>query len=210
MIKKCEEFIEDKKLVTGICHMILDEKGETISEATSPINVPFFNVYADFGAKNLTGLHLIRNMGLRGDTGHTSMHLNGEIGSWKDVYAVFGEWDFNYMLDKNENGDYIFNSYSLVSPCGSELVMFRGATFDEKKFLKASKKFIRETSRFVEKVDKAYDKLHSRYRRKMGALPLASQRALYNHILEEYGTLEEFIYNQGYSDLFRECGVFLM
>lgn len=137
-----QDFIEEKRLKQEIHHIILDSKAKIVHQGISKTNTPAFNIVGDFAMTNMTCLHMIRNMGLRGDTGHIIEHTLMRSGSWDDVYAAFGEWDLNYLLYRNMRDEYIFDAYTLVSPNGIITSMIRTPDFNEEKFRKVYDEYV--------------------------------------------------------------------
>lgn len=144
-----QDFINEKRLKKEIYHIVLDNKAHIVHQGISKTNTPAFNIFGDFALTNMKDLHMVRNMGLRDDTGHVTQHTMKQYNGCEDVYATFGDWDINYMLYRNKDDEYIFNAYSLVSPNGTILTMLRCSDFDEELFRETYSNYVEKNKKFI-------------------------------------------------------------
>ena len=127
------------------------------------------------------------------------------------AFTPMAENDMLDLLRKNKDGDYLFQSTSLVSPNYKHMTLLRNNKFskeNEASFKKIAREFDNDVkkSEWSRKADKVYLKLQ----KDNPDVPVSElDKMLEKEMRSEtgYGTMFEYLKSRGYEDKFEECNV---
>lgn len=163
-----------------------------------------------------------KNMDLISNLGHEDLTASAfgvtDPVDYEDKYSGFDILDYDQLIQRNKDGDYVYKSVTTVSPNGSSLTLIKNNKFsikDEKKYQDLTRKMHYDLKDFVKKCQLDYEIQSARlgyinddesltpwekYKKKSS---LAMQ-----YTIERNGTLYEYIKKQGYSEMFeKECNI---
>lgn len=132
------------------------------------------------------------------------------------VLLVLGQNQLNSLTRKNENGDYMFRSFSLVSQDNTRMTVLRNDSFNKenhKEYKETINDFHKQTKLYNTTFDKKVkNKVQSMldnndYPPEMEGKKV-SELTDYarKEVIKEYGTWEEQVYNKGnFSERFENC-----
>lgn len=128
-----KDFIKQYARIYAVTTNVYDENGELVFESQSPINIPLHNEQTQYIKRNnRENLHYVMNATTRGDANKPILN----VGSNERIETL-GEWEKSYLTEKNDEGNYLYRSFTLVSTNGSTISLIRNNKFnveDETKF----------------------------------------------------------------------------
>ncbi len=155
-----KNFIDKYSQIYAVTVEVYDENGKKQYTHQSPVNIPLNSKKTNrLKKENQSNCHYIQNATTRGDANkpHLPTRKNGYLDS-------FGEWERDELIDKNNNGDYLYRSVTLVSTNGSTISLIRNNKFnqeDEQAFLTTYDNMVKKCKDYESDLDKhMYDRVY--------------------------------------------------
>lgn len=165
---------------------------------------------------SLTGTnnHIMKNTDFDDEEGDEiySWHYDGGDGSWENTFSPMPQQDMLELLHKNGDGEYLFQSTTVVSPNGSFMTLLRNNDFnkkDEKLFKKTVKEFQKEVNKsdWSKTADKIFDEIQEEHSSDMSISDLYKELGKRMKKETGYATLRDYLNSKGFEDKFADCNV---
>lgn len=154
--------------------------------------------------------HIMKNANIQ--TGEYGFYFDGE--NSRGFYTPLTEDDMLDILRTNKNGEYLFQSSTIVSDNGAYNTVLRNNNFS-KSDEKAYKKLVKEYINDIHKSDwsKRYDEIYSSLQNENPNISIKELDITASKLMKEetgYGTMYDYLKSRGYEDKFRKCNTRLV
>lgn len=206
-------FIKEFAKDSGQNIMVVESDGSTRAELyRNDLETLHVDFEAEFGeAKDY---HLIKNPDFDNwdGTKDYDFQYDGKGGGWEDSFSPMNKEDMLDLLSKNNDGEYIFQSSTLVSPNGSYMSLLRNNNFsksDEKKFKESVKEFQNDVknSNWSKKADEVFKEIQNEHSHDMPINDLYVELGKRMKKETGYATMKEYIASKDYESKFKDCNV---